>query len=240
MERRHKAIWLAIVLALFYLEDKAIDEDRSESETRQQEALRLEQRQFAKVLADSQQHFDETLGEMRDLEGTSKQTLSLSGTALRQITGGSSYLYYECQMPLGPIEMDVPGAKKGSMILNGVPRLVGRYPLHNVHIEVAGPTGWVIGGPAPALEYGTFGPEELGRSRAGLQLAFMPDNPKQFFAVFINTSNGSYDQIILVRKFGDRWLWASRLYKMPSRLPIHTWAADGFPKSELKPDASWD
>jgi hypothetical protein len=206
---------------LLLLEVKSVYQDRAEHD-REQATARAEQlSEFGKIakgidttIENSQRQFEVTVSEL---------------------TGGSSYFYYECQMLAGPIEIDIPGAKKGSMLLNAYPRLTGSYSLHNLHVEAIGPTGRL-----PSIDYGTFAPGELGRSRYGLSLPFLPDKPKQFFSIFINSSNGSYGQVILVEKIDDKWLWASRLYKGASHKPFRTWAAKGFPKEQLQPSAKWD
>jgi hypothetical protein len=159
-----------------------------------------------------------------------------------QATGGDSYLYYSPSVLAGPIGVELPGGpKKGSMVLTAFPRVIGHYPI-SVHVEVVGPTGWVYGGASkvPALEYPSFRPHELARSRQGLTLEFTPDKAKQFFSVFITTPHGPYDQIILVEKIGDKWLWATRIYKSAGKAPIRILAEPGFPKEQLRPDANWD
>ena len=218
---RERAVWTAVMFALVLLEMKSIYQDRDVHDREQKTARKEQLDQFSKIadrmdknLENSQRQFEVTVSEL---------------------TGGSSYFYYECQMLGGPIEIDVPGAKKGAMLLNAYPRLAGSYPMHNLHVETIGPAGRL-----PSIDYGTFSPGELGRSRYGLSLSFMPDKAKQFFSIFINSSNGSYAQIILVEKIDDKWLWASRLYKGASRKPFRTWAAKGFPGEQLKPNAKWD
>jgi hypothetical protein len=242
-----KAAWMLLIAALLVTEVLAIRKDRKEHDDAwaqllgEEVAARTEAKNnFAGIgrgiqatIQKSDEHFDKTMKRSDKIMGE-------VDASIKTQTGADSYLYYECQILGGPIEIDVPGARKGSMILNAYPRLVGHYALHNLHVEVVGPTGWLIGGPKPGLDYGTFGPAELGRSREGLTLSFTPDKPKQFFNVFINASNGSFGQVILVQKIGDHWLWASRLYKGSRKTPVRIWAAKGFPPEELKANAKWD
>jgi hypothetical protein len=126
-----------------------------------------------------------------------------------------------------------PQQKKGMMLVGTVPHFIGEYPLHNVYLSVHGPLGLYN-----RIDYGTMFPNELGRPRESPTLPFWPDKPKQLFFLFISTSNGSYGQVVLVQKFGDQWLWATRFSKEGRKRPIRMWAQPGFPKKELKAD--WD
>lgn len=101
---------------------------------------------------------------------------------------------------------------------------MGHYPLNHVFVSTDGPLGRL-----PQIDYGTIFPDEIGKSRPILQLKLSPDKPKQFFNVFISASNGSYVQTIYFKKTGDKWLWASRLFKHGKKRPIREWATPGFP-----------
>ena len=129
--------------------------------------------------------------------------------------------------------MDGGGLKKGMIVGNTFPQFVGKFPLHNVYLSEFGPLGH-----GSEIDYGTIFPKELGRPRASPYIYFYPDKPKQIFFFFISASNGSYTQVVLVRKVGDKWLWASRFSKYGLKRPIRLWSAPGFPKEEL--NADWD
>jgi hypothetical protein len=161
------------------------------------------------------------------------QTATGIQTLDSEITGGDSYMYLDISFIGGPIEMDAGGLKKGMMIGGTFPKFVGEYPLHNVYLSEYGPLGH-----GNEIDYGTIFPNEIGRPRAYPEIYFYPDKPKQMFFFFISTSNGSYSEVMLVKKIGDKWLWACRFSKYGRKKPIRQWAVPGFPKDQL--NADWD
>jgi hypothetical protein len=168
----------------------------------------------------SQNHFATTMDSMKGLWS--------------ETTGGNGYIYFEISPVMGPIESaNIPGFQlpNGLMVSNINLRVFGTYPLHNVYVATFGPLGWL-----PGIDYGTVFPGEIGRPRQGLELRFRPDKPKQRFNLLINTSNGSYSQDILFLRIGDKWLWASHLYKGRTKKPLRVWAVPGFPEKDLQAD----
>lgn len=155
-------------------------------------------------------------------------------TVYAETTGGDSYVYFEIVEPDigGPIEMDADGLKKGMMVANTFVKFVGTFPLHHVFVNEIGPQSQNY------IDYGDLFPIEMGRPRVAPYISFYPDKPTQFFQFIISTSNGNYSQTVLVKKFGNKWLWASRFSKYGRKKPIRVWAAPGFPKDVV--NADWD
>jgi hypothetical protein len=91
-------------------------------------------------------------------------------------------------------------------------------------------------GSGDEIDYGTILPNEIGHPRESPRLFFYPYDPNPGIIFLINTPNGTYTQTVLAEKFGDKWLWACRLYKYPIKEPIRVWAAPGFPKEVLNGD----
>jgi hypothetical protein len=119
------------------------------------------------------------------------------------------------------------------MVANCIRTFVGTFPLHNVYLSEVSPLG-----DESEIDYGTVSPKEFGKPHRTPYVYFYPDKPKQFLVFFINTSNGSYTQVVLVEQFNDKWLWASRLSKYGRKQPIRTWCAKEFPKERL--NSEWD
>lgn len=148
-------------------------------------------------------------------------------------TGGDGYIYLEIGDIAGPLGADSGILKKGMMVANTSYKFVGIYPLHNVYLSEFGPLGW-----GSQIDYGTVFPNEIGRPRPLPYIYFYPNRPNQIFHFSISASNGSYHQVVLVKQFGDKWLWAARFLKYGQKQPIRTWAAPGFPEADL--NADWD
>lgn len=225
MTDNHRLVWLMIVFILFFVEFRAIDQDHYLHEKEQSEARAKETQNFQAIgdgikqaIRESQRQFDATMNSMKGLWS--------------ETTGGNSYIYFDVSFVGGPIEIEIPGAHKGEMVSSAFPKFVGTYPLHNVFVAAVGPRGWL-----PSIDYGTIFPNEMGRPREGLALAFLPDRPKQRFNLFINTSNGSYSQDILFLKVRDKWLWASHFFKYGIKKTLRVWAAPGFPKEQLNTES---
>jgi len=217
-----------IVSVLFVVEFRAIDQDRFVHDQEQAKARAEETKNFHDIgdgikqsIQESQRQFDATMKSMKGL--------------LSETTGGNSYIYFDVASVSGPVEIELPGTglQKGAMIVSLVRVFNGQYPLHNVYVSVFGPHAW-----GPQIEYGTIFPNEQGKPFRVPELQFLPDQPRQYFNLWISTSHESYRQVIFVQKFAGKWLWASRLYKGAAAKPFRVWAAKGFPKEQL--DSNWD
>jgi hypothetical protein len=195
--------------------------------------------------ADQLLKFQQTSGALDDTKsgleatknGLERTSSGLSSTAadlkdlIGKTTGGASYLWYEpTVMAIGENALE---GYKNTVIVNAFPRVFGHYSLPFAHVEVVGPEGWVFGGasPNPSLEYQAIGPNELLRSRQGMSVKYpQAKHTNDTIHVLINTSNGSYEELIRVEKIGEKWVFGARLYKVGKKAPLRTVTSSGFPK----------
>lgn len=227
-----KAAWIATFELLMILEVLNLYHDRSQHDAEQQAARDAFQSIVDGIrhsIAVSNTQFQATEQRMEGLITSSRQIEGLSNENLEQAKGGNSYMYFEIvgAVGLGPTEVEVPGIAKGYMFATAVPRLVGRFPLHNVFVAPFCPMG-----PLPSIDYGTVFPGEIGRPREGIYLQFPPTMPEQEITcvLLINASNGSYSQTIRFRRHDDKWTWASVLAKYGGGLR-REFFGPGFPKN---------
>lgn len=223
-----KAAWIVIASLLFFVETRSIYTDRQDLEDAAA-AARNEQAQKFRAVADGLEQSN--LNNQRQFEATMQRMKVLWSEA----TGGNSYLYFNIGSIAGPIEIDIPEIKKGTMVVSLRLEFVGTYPLRDVKLQV-------FGDPRHHLEtfdYGNVFPPQLGSMQSSPELTFSPNEAQHFFYIFINASNGSYEEMVLVHKVGDTWLWACNLSKAtggiihPSVVPLRTWAAPGFPRKYI-------
>lgn len=156
-----------------------------------------------------------------------------------EATGGNSYMYFDIGFIAGPTAIDIPEVKKGAMIVTTRLEFVGAYPLRDVKLRVFGTLGHHV----ENFDYGNVFPPQLGSVQASPDLTFSPDETQHFFYIFVEASNGSYEEMVLVHKVGNTWLWACNLSKAtgglihPSVVQLRTWAAPGFPAQYIP--AGW-
>jgi hypothetical protein len=154
-------------------------------------------------------------------------------TTMSEMTGGSSYVFLD---PMGevtgtPAEIDIRNIRKGMMGLEVGLSISGKYPLHDVDLNICGPAG------CSDTYYGTVLPSSS--ILKSIELGFYPIEDHEYWSIWINTSNGVYYQHIFLLKVGDKWLSACRLYKGSTRGKlIRRWHQAGFPESVS--DVSWD
>ena len=84
-----KLVWTVLAFVLFAVEIAAIYRDRDAHDQEQA----TERVRFEKTLADNQNHFNQTLGEMKQLAGLSREAITLSSKAVQQLTGGGQFCY---------------------------------------------------------------------------------------------------------------------------------------------------
>jgi hypothetical protein len=223
-KKAEKAFWIVIITVLWVLDVHNIN--------REQQAHFKEQKALSDSLSDTQVKVSTAIDQLKAVAEMQQKTNDVATENLNQITGGDSYVYFDCTQVMGPAEIAINGLPKGAMLSNCIYHFVGKYPLQ-FHVSVEGPLGrWEV-------EYGKMQPRELGRGREALGLIFFPDNPYHF-NITINASNGIYFQNVIFRKVGDKWGWASRLYKYggaKQRL-MKEFHSPEFPEKLM--DADWD
>jgi hypothetical protein len=101
---RHRALWAFATLLLLVIEVKAIDKDRADQLLEHLRDLNRQQEAQAQTLlqitltneaqmAQNQTQFEQTLYEMAGINKLSRNAVTLSTKAVREITGGGQYCY---------------------------------------------------------------------------------------------------------------------------------------------------
>jgi len=155
-------------------------------------------------------------------EAANKSQTQFNDT-MSEMTGGSSYLFVDPTGNVGgPVGIDIGDIKKGMMVLSASLSFHGKYSLHDVAIDTYGPIG------SSYTYYGTV----LARHSVehAIELGFYPIENKEYWQVWINTSNGMYYQSIFLLKVDNKWVYACRLYKgSPKGKLLKRWHQAGFP-----------
>lgn len=155
-------------------------------------------------------------------EAANKSQAQFNAT-MSEMTGGSSYLFVDPTGNVwGPVGIDVGDIKKGMMGFSASLSFHGKYSLHDVAVDICGPAG------CSYTYYGTVLAIHSGEH--AIEFRFYPIEDKEFWSVWINTSNGVYYQSIFLLKVGNTWVSACRLYKgSPRGKLLKRWHQAGFP-----------
>jgi hypothetical protein len=232
LQTPHRILWALVTLALLMIEVAAIKEDRAAQFLEHLRDLDRQQKIYARDLFRNQSEFEGTLARLQGLGDLSTRAIKLSSETVNQLTGGETYLYFDCQSPMGPIEFPPADIPKGAMVSNCFHHIVGKYPVE-AHVSVDGSLGRY------EIDYGQINSEELGRGRQVPTLVFFPDKPYHFNIV-INTRSANYSQAVIFRKFNEKWEWVNRLFKIDGNKQrvIRTFSSPGFPKELI--DSDWN
>jgi hypothetical protein len=238
-----RSVWAMILIVFAIIEIGAINHDNAIRDAAQRQALQEEREHFGNIRDDikqaiqqSQQQFTETMARSDAITKGLTEAIELE-------TGGNSYILFAIGDPF--LMRGVSGshfARNGMhfdkpidvMSASAIAGVVGKYPVHNVHVSISGPFGMCFD-----HDYGTMAANELGRPREFPYLEFIPNKKRQYFHISINGSNGNYYQNVLFLEFNGKWVWGSRLYKGGSvkGKPIKMLTGKGFPKNYS--DADW-
>ena len=214
-----KAVWILISVALIVVEFWAIYHDRSEHD-KEQAAILLEEHTARRKEAEA---FAALIKEGKGLIASQEQITN-------QMTGQGSYFYL---MPTAAFPL-----QSNALWSNALPEFVGRYPLHDMFVDVEGPGGFRW-----SHDYGTMFPEELGRPREGAALTFKSNDPQPItFYISINASNGSFFEEIRFQKVDGQWRRALTVSNYKATKPVCTWMEIGFPNvndEKLWPKKLW-
>ena len=224
-----RVVWVFLGFLLMVVEVRTLYQDRQDSDQRNRVEDAREEAKFETTL----HAFEVQERQAQALLKTTQTTANLAKENLENVTGGDSYLYYQISSIAGPYKVNETQTS-GSMYAATLPIVVGKFPLRGIYVEYHGPTGWM----EPDLTYETFLPHEIARKRDGKGLLFPADKSPQKFRIYINASNGSYEQDILFVEVKEKWTWASWLYKAqgkkPPKVPIGKWYAQDFPKEDYE------
>jgi hypothetical protein len=160
-----------------------------------------------------------------------ENTASALTKIISQATGGTSYIYFAVTEPRGPIEM-APGIAPGYIYATAYNEFVGEFPLHDVVVQPLCPMGGL-----PRVDYYTLYPSNVMRKAIYLQFPPSIGSPSKPLnetecRLVIDTSNGSYIQVVHFSKQGDKWTWASRLTKDGQPDFKQEFFGPGFPKDQ--------
>jgi hypothetical protein len=149
MRPMHKAIYFLLIVALMFVENRAIDKDRRDFADAEECRRKDENQQFSSI-GDSITVNVRKLLDHSDLEfaktmDRSNRILAGVDDSIKTETGGDSYLWY--QPMVGAFGENAMEGYKNTVILSAYPRVIGHYALPVAHVEVfGGPYGWIIGG----------------------------------------------------------------------------------------------
>lgn len=210
-----KVVWTVLAFALFGIEIAAIYRDR---DTHDQEQA-TERVRFEKTLADNQSHFNQTLGEMKQLAGLSRQAITLSSNAVQQVTGGGQFCYLQPMISLGTA--DGKAWFQMAVFNSGpLPLPVCHVDIHDVsQVKNSG-----FAGVDRALlvmvdqELGPIPPGKPSGGNAGSPYGRSVDIrlPEGSYHILISTRNDQFFEDLTVRAEGDKQAG-------PKDMVVHDW-----------------
>jgi hypothetical protein len=214
----HRVLWAAITVAFLVTEIRAIRKDRIEQDRIQRETIQTIVNGYQLQTTQNQRDFQATMSQFdsatEKLAGLAEQqgnVARLSRQNLYEQTGADSFIY---------IKPDQIFPLNNEMRANTHPVFVGKYPLHDVFVAVAGPMGWL-----PSISYGTVFPDEMGRPREAPALNWQSNADYPIvFNVFVNASTGSYSEQIEFKQIDGVWRQSISLHKYgkPKALYLYT------------------
>jgi hypothetical protein len=195
MKPSQKALWLTIVFALAFIENRAIDKERKDNEQESVETRRGENEQFQGIangitsaIEQSQREFDATMKRSDKVIGLQGKELNGIVETLHTFTGSESYAY----LMYVPRQGFLGFAHQGAYPLYGVSaRIVDLDQARTNPIGVTVSVGDMIKGHAAML------PVPNG----------LPLQGDHFNAnIFFNARNGDWAQLLRVQRTKDGWL----------------------------------
>jgi hypothetical protein len=229
MGRKEKAAWTLCMFVLLLAELKSLYQDRGEHDREQSESRARSEASFQSIAGGIRESLAESERQFAATMARSNGILSGVNEGIKTQIGGDSFLWYEPTVVA--IGDNALPEYKNSLILNAYPLVIGKYSLPFAHVEVLGPKGYLIGGGSgvSSVEYQGMRPSEVLRSRQGLSFKFYPDSDDLFFQIFTNLANGSYSELIELKKVGERWEYESRIYRASGRTPLKEARSKNFP-----------
>ncbi|MFH1444614.1 MAG: hypothetical protein ABIG34_04490 [Candidatus Peregrinibacteria bacterium] len=164
--------------------------------------------------------------------------LSAIGTYMQEnevksvITGGDSYCY---------LSVDAGGGE-GGWISNPMIACKGEYPMYDVSVRFYDPDDFSDLQPGISMEeftkndifsrdFGNFGIGETGKGFSLTRQIDLEGRERKILKAVIHARNGFFTEEFLIKKVGNRWLRAWRLYKGYSSELIDEWSEPDFPKN---------
>lgn len=190
----HKAIYFALIVALMFVENRAIDKDRREFANAEASRRMDENQQFSNIasalkqsMTNNQMAFDATINKANQLLGLSRENV-------QTLTGAESYAYLAF----------VPG--QGFLAFPHK----GQYPLYGVSARIV-----ELGKAGQNSDMGvTVFLGDIVQGHAAIQPLppnFSPPGDRFDANVFFTARNGDWAQLIREVRVGGRWLRAIRV-----------------------------
>src|SRR5271157_300374 len=166
-----RSCWAVVLIIFALIEIRAINHDNAVRDINQAAVLREERTHFGDIgegikaaIAESDRNFQSTMQGLSGVLNATAHADQMTQRPLNQMTGGDSYIYFDL-MPraLGPFPMKTiphlvmgvttgPDEKPEAMVLDGISKINGKYPLHDVNANVISSAG------LSEYDYGTLYP----------------------------------------------------------------------------------
>jgi hypothetical protein len=226
-----KFLWMGVLFAFLFIEVRSIDKDRDDNNNQQIEARRKLDENFSGVLKQNRDAFNATMGKMNNLADQAHQNLC-------EIDGCDSFCYMVILPPTMPVFIHV-----------------GKYPLSNVEAKV---TDVMLfkdrvkrGATLSLTDDLLIKPGDIAANGSwagfGVSVPFSSLS-KQDFNIDMTAKNGSWTELLRMRKIDGVWEQAIRVRvnvrpsnknkRMTSKQVLEQ-ISKNFPVADLKADRDW-
>ena len=250
MRTSHKAVYLILVLCLMFIENRAINKDRADATTAEEERRKEERAEFKHIgtgiesaVQQSQQQFQVTVQQSQDQfnatlraeKSNLAQTLGGLKETVNAATGGEGFCY-ALVIPPGSVTANSPG------LASIIPK--GKYPLTNVNALVTD-DDMVIqrlndASKDPAHSGQEFA-DTMQRAQEWIHIGDLPPNfseqlsmraasvpvqDRRMVSIFFYANNGNWNEKFALRRVNGQWLRLIRVWRQRLDLKKKTTVAD--------------
>lgn len=165
----------------------------------------------------------------KEMRLKAEATITTIQDTLNSVTGGDGYCYVQLQIDGGTA--------------NPVVNCDGKYPMYDINVRLYDPSEWAkldrrlsfadIAKIDKVFSVGNMRPKSAAPI-ANILLDFRAQTEKRYGAD-IYARNGFFSEEILLKKVGDQWKRALRVfagYPTKDQQPLFVWADEGFPKND--------
>ncbi|HET9406047.1 MAG TPA: hypothetical protein VFO39_02305 [Candidatus Sulfotelmatobacter sp.] len=201
MKPLHKAVWIAIVFFLAFVENSAINKDRLDGERAQRDFITEQRDHFRDIgsgvteaIVESQRQFDATMKRSDNVIGLQLRTLNGLSSNLNTLTGAKSYAFL----------WFVPGQQYLAFIHQG------QYPLYGVEARIVDLDRMKA---TNDLEGAIVHIGDMIKGHVNIQSPVInPMVADRFNAnIFFTARNGDWMELLRVKKSPDGWVRAMRV-----------------------------
>lgn len=228
MRPLHKGIYVAVIVGLIFIENRALDKERTDSAKEQRDRQKEENDKFQAIA-------DGLTGAIRQSQVQFAATMSGIQENIDTVTGGKTF----CLVIVSPIE------NKFSFFIS----TIGKAPLHGVTVQMVDVDLMkkLVGGkPSVSLE-------EINRymfdfpsipflaSGAGRTLTFvlMDERNSRNFNFNFSSLNGNWSEIVKLRRVHGQWEQAEKIIRMAKLnqwKTMYSYSTPHYPKTNGKVD----